>query len=130
MISERIQGYKYPTRDSLLDALNDERIVDKGDVAPQLLRAKVYAYGAGFPGCLYENGPHYAVVKADAVTALVDMIESELDADACDEDTRQHSDADGEEILRQARHALTRAGSYGFGNWIYSWSETTVADIL
>lgn len=43
-----------------------------------------YIYGSGMYGCLYDNGPHIADTKVQAIAALLetfsDLDESELDA--------------------------------------------------
>lgn len=122
-------SYKYTTRDAVLDAINEERFVKADDVAPNILRAKVWCYGGGFPGCLYESGPHYAATKADAISGLIEMIEWELDADAQLEES-EHSDADCERILKDARESFAEYGAYGYGNWIYELSENTIGGVL
>lgn len=47
-----------------------------------------YVYGSGMHGCLYDNGPHAADTKVQAITALLetfaDLPETELDAMSTD----------------------------------------------
>jgi hypothetical protein len=63
---------KYKTRAAVLDALNDERTVYADEVSARARRSRIWVYGSGLPGCLYDNGPYYTDSKRNAIACCVD----------------------------------------------------------
>lgn len=62
-----------------------------------------WGYGSGMPGCLFDNGPHFAETQADAIDAVL----------WCFSETGNESDL-SEEELAQARADLTSDGIHYF----------------
>lgn len=62
-------AYKYNTLADVLDAINDDRCLDRSDVRPSVLSAKVWQAIVSFPGCL---GDSHAIArsKEDALASV------------------------------------------------------------
>ena len=58
----------------VMEKLGDERPVNYKDVRASALKRKVWVYGHGQPGCLFDSGPYYATTKAGAIECLLEML--------------------------------------------------------
>lgn len=104
---------KYKTRDAVLQALADDRHVRASEVSAHVLRMKVWVYGAGQPGCLYDSGPYYSPTKEAAICDLVSMAD------------------DGESGEPRGMLAeLRRNHSATHGHWHFELSQDTLASLL
>lgn len=104
---------KIKTKADLLQALAYGRHVRADEIAPSLLRCKLWGAGVGFPGCLYHSGPDYYASKADAVSGALFML------------------GDGEGLgPRGARADLERHGRTKTGAGRAEVWQCRVADIL
>ena len=104
---------KYKTRDAVLQALADERYVRRADVAAHVLRMKVWVYGAGQPGCLYDSGPYYSPTKAGAIRDLVSMA-----------DDGESGEPRGMLTALRRNHSATHA------HWRFELSQDTLGSLL
>lgn len=103
---------KYKTRADVLQALADGRIVDREEVSPRALRARVWVSGSGSPGCLYDYGPNYSASAADAVADLLFVADT------------------GEGAPRGLRAELMRNGSAYRDGICYEVSADTLGGVL
>ena len=58
--------FKKLTFDRVMELLGDERYVTFDRVRARDLKRRVWVYGWGQPGCLYDAGPFCATTKRDA----------------------------------------------------------------
>lgn len=103
---------KYKTLDDVLQALADDRPVSRDDVAARVLNRKVWVYGAGSPGCLYDSGPYYTDSKRNAVACLVELADN------------------GEGTPRGVVTELRRSHCSYRNGWRYELSQDTLGGIL
>lgn len=61
---------KYKTRAAALERINDGWPVKCDEVSQRVMDSKVWVYGSGSPGCLYDNGPNYATSCREAIDSL------------------------------------------------------------
>lgn len=100
------------TFDEVMQRLADERPVRREDVRASVLRRKVWVYGHGQPGCLYDYGPCYSRTKKDAVEELCWIADI------------------GEGVPRGMRAALLRDGTFWDDCTRYELSQDTLASLL
>lgn len=103
---------KYQTRAAVLEALANGRHVKPSEVAPRVLRARVWIAGAGSPGCLYDSGPNYHASARDAIEDCVFIAEN------------------GEGASRGLRSELRAYGAAYRNGWRYEVSADTLGSLL
>lgn len=104
---------KIQTLSEVLDLLGDGRAVDKANVAARVLKCKIWVYGAGSPGCMYDSGPYYDATKGNAIACLAEYA----------------TDQNGDQ-LRGVKTALRRDHCFYANGWRYEISQTTLGDVL
>lgn len=102
----------YRTLDSVLIRIGDGFPVDRADVLSRVLDMKVWVYGAGSPGCLYDSGPYYTDSKRNAIASLAEIADN------------------GNGTPRGFVTELRRFHSSTRNGWRYELSQDTLRSIL
>lgn len=72
-----------------------------------------YSYGSGMAGCLYDNGPHLATSKDEAIEALVESFSGyfdEYELETCEADCEGAAEREEQDM----RESLTKFGHFRF----------------
>jgi len=93
-----------------MDLLAEDRSVKASEVSARALRRKVWVYGHGQPGCMYDSGPYYTDTKASAIACVVGLL----------------ADDDCKGAVTALRRAHVFSNSYG----VATIAGTTLGSIL
>lgn len=58
----------------VMEKINDGFVVHYQDVQARALKRRIWVYGHGQSGCLFDSGPYYATTKEQACNGLLEML--------------------------------------------------------
>ncbi len=110
-----------------------DRFLYWGEEWQVVVFAPRYSYGSGMSGCTYDNGPHTATSKEEAIRALVETFEDYFEAIAnewldLDQDSSDYVDSEDCERKAEAEEQAMRAALKADGCYRFTRPDLAGAD--